>query len=97
MEPNQMQEEMTPEDAKAVLGFATRLSEQLLPQAPPEASTEPSQEPEIDLGQEETPQVDIEVMETKMTEMETRIMDKIESLKEELKPEPDEKEKEIEN
>lgn len=98
-------QEFTPEEAKAALGNATFLQEQILPQAPmeegmdgpmesPEAGMEGSQSPEMAPEAPEEPEVD---MGSRLDEMEAKFMERLDKLEKKLTPEPDDKEKEIDS
>jgi len=74
---NEMSNEMTPEDAKASLGIATFLQDQMMPKGQPQ---EPNPAPEPPSNQQN--ETDLK---TEMTGLESRIMDEIGTLKEEIK------------
>lgn len=78
MNPQNSQEQMTPEDAKASLGIATHLQSQLMPQ--PQATQTPEPAPQPPTNQE-TPTDTA----NQMQGLESRIMDEIGALKEEIK------------
>lgn len=79
MNPDQMQEsnpqEMSPEEAKAGLGLATRLNEQML------VAQAPQPEPQAETPQEKEVQPD----DSKFTDLEGKMDDKMEILRTELK------------
>lgn len=68
--------QMSPEEAKASLGIATHLQGMLLPQAP--VASNPAPEPP-------TNQQTSQDLQTEMQGLESRIMDEIGTLKEEIK------------
>lgn len=102
MEPNQSQvqsnNDMTPEEAKASLGIATFLQQQMMPQ-PQEQPVEGQEMPEIAPQQEqaqetqntpppaeEAPQnEEPDPMENKMAEMEKSMTEKLDQIRKELK------------
>jgi hypothetical protein len=77
MEPQNTQQDMTPEEAKASLGIATHLQSQLLPQ-------DTSQMPENAQGQGEQPQIDPQTM---MQEMMSQMQDMHKEMMGEMKKE----------
>lgn len=83
MNPEQNQEEMTPEEAKASMGIATHLQTMLMPQAP--------QTPNPDQGVPQNQQTPKDV-ETQIQGLESRIMDELQTLREEMKAKGDSKE-----
>lgn len=87
-----LQEELTPEEAKASLGLSTRLSEQMLMAQVPKEGVEGSETPETAPGEEETPEqqetppLDPEAFKSEiMDEVKSAIKEEIEGLKEMLK------------
>ena len=90
MEQNNTQPQMTVDEAKASLGIATMLQEQLMPQAeqPVEAPTEPKtiSEEQPDVGMEERIMDEIgKLREEIERDGEDNIQKEIRSIKEELK------------
>lgn len=84
MNPNQIQpNNMTPEEAKASLGIATALQDKMLPQNPNPDQGVPS-------NQQTTQDVS-----TQIQGLETRIMDEISTIKEEMKGEGDKGKKDL--
>lgn len=67
---------MTPNQSAAALSFVTNLSNQFLPKAPPQAPQEPQQASE--------PQQQPDPM-AEMQDMTTKIMDEIQTIKEDIK------------
>lgn len=84
MEPQQSQ--MTHEEAKASLGIATHLQDMLMPQAPMEGTG--TDAPGV--PQEENPQPNAqEEMKAQIEGTETRLMEEIKTLREEMKTQGD--------
>lgn len=80
-QPQISQGDMTPEEAKAALGLSTRLTEQhLVSQMPaPEAPTSPGSEPGT--TEQAEPKEDVK---SEIEGLETRIMDELKTLREDL-------------
>lgn len=92
MPPQQSQTDLSPEDAKASLGIATTLQDQLLGNAgEQEAPTTPQNEP----GTQDSPENRVDVKE-EISGLETRLMDELQTLREEMKTQGDGK-KELED
>lgn len=95
MEQEITQEDISPEEAKASLGFSTTLVEQMLAQMNPQMAEEATQESEAPTEvmpeEEEEPIEDIDV---KLVEMEDRLTSKIDSLSKDMKTDDS---KELEN
>lgn len=82
MPPQSQPDEITPEDAKASMGIATFLQDQMMPQAPEEQPQNGSQSPEMAPEQPQQPQVDPEAI---TAEVEGKVMKEVKSLiKEEI-------------
>lgn len=86
MPPEQSQQSnMTPEEAKAALGLSTRLTEQhLMSQMPQQEVTTPAEEP----GTTEQPEQQQDVT-AEMQGLESRLMDELKTLREEMKTQGD--------
>lgn len=85
MPPQETQDNnMTPEEAKASMGIATHLQDQLMPQAPQEAPTSPANEP----GVEQNPAQKEDVV-NEISGLETRLMDELKTLREDMKTQSD--------
>ncbi len=80
MPPQNTQSNMTPEEAKASMGIATHLQDQLMPTDP----TSPANEP----GDQKNPESKVNVK-TEISGLETRLMDEIQTLREEMKTQGD--------
>ena len=78
-----IQSNMTPEDAKASLGIATHLQDQLMPQQAPQEPTSPANEPG---ASQPAPQQDITA---EIQGLETRITDELKTIREEMKTQGD--------
>ena len=84
---------MTPDQAAAALSFATMLSEGLIPKAQPEALPEPSQTLQDAPGQEQTPELEVALPDTKIADLEAKFenLEKdIEQIKQALENKPKE-------
>ena len=88
MEPEQMQEELSPEEAKASLGLATRLGEGMLMMEAPqmaengEEGTETGQTEEM--PEEETPDIK-EELESMREELKAMIEEEVGGIREDIK------------
>lgn len=80
MNPNNQNNQMSPEEAKASLGIATHLQSMLMPTAPPEQNSSPANEP----GTTQNP-ASQEDVKSEITGLETRILDELKTLREEIK------------
>ena len=89
MEPQTTQPDMTPEEAKASLGIATFLQQQMIPQEVPidgDESLEMGDDSDLDIETDEEPEYDAKgEMEAFKKEMQTMVDDKIGSIKDMLK------------
>jgi len=89
MEPQTTQTELTPEEAKASLGIATYLQQQMLPQGTPidpSESPESAPDEELDMETEEEPEYDVKgEMESFKKEMQKMMEDEIGSIKDMIK------------
>lgn len=83
---SQAQNSMSPEDAKASLGIATALQDQMMPKQAPEAPTSPGNEP----GTTEQPNQQEDVK-AEISGLETRLMDELKTLREDMATQGDAK------
>lgn len=88
MNPNNNQQQMTPEEAKASLGLSSRIVEQMLQQKHPKQQETPAVDNTNQVNQQTQPQIDVEAIKSELLkEMKPEIDSTIKSQMDEIRGE----------